>query len=366
MPTVAELAEIEARSPQRRAVSAREQIFTGTISASYRERALMSPREQEMLQTRSSFYAVAPGASLRFPLRRRDPPASELNGPLGVRPWPTEWPKTIGDKATHVRSPRSLAPWRCEAMPRWWSEREPPAGKRPELTPEQVAEVNGVVGQLRATLAKNLNRIIDTFREFDVDKSNAVDKKEWRKACVRLGVSARESALNNTFDVFDIDGSGTLDYKEVNRSLRRKMQDPSHRDQSIKWVGLQHNDPEVVAFHENLKARQLKALAAEPHEPVAPFPPPGPRPSTVAETPKRATRFSASMTDATTEASTMSPRLKMAKDVNGRAVFALPPSLSPRQLEEIFERTNAALVSKGIHVEQHRTRKGRVLVSPRA
>ena len=67
------------------------------------------------------------------------------------------------------------------------------------------AEVDGVQGQLRGILAKNLNRMIDTFREFDVDKSGSVDRKEFCRALVRLGVTARQAALDATFRTFDME-----------------------------------------------------------------------------------------------------------------------------------------------------------------
>jgi len=86
---------------------------------------------------------------------------------------------------------------------------------------------NGFV-QLKMAVAKNLNRTIDTFREFDEDQSGTVDKREFRLGLQKLGIPGHEAAFDEIFDSIDRDRSGYLDYHELNRHLRRRSRDPSH------------------------------------------------------------------------------------------------------------------------------------------
>ncbi|KOO28075.1 calmodulin 2-like protein [Chrysochromulina tobinii] len=88
-----------------------------------------------------------------------------------------------------------------------------------ELTPAQKASVAGVIGQLKMALAKNLHRIIDTFREFDEDQSGKIDKREFRSALQKLGVVAHKSHYDLTFDSFDSDRSGRLTMAEFGHGL---------------------------------------------------------------------------------------------------------------------------------------------------
>ena len=113
-------------------------------------------------------------------------------------------------------------------IPAWWVNRKVEVAKPLELTPEQKASVAGVIGQIKMKLAQNLNRMIDTFREFDEDQSGKIDKREFQLALRKLGIVAHKSAFDNTFDTFDDDRSGTLEYHELNNKLRRRVDDPSH------------------------------------------------------------------------------------------------------------------------------------------
>ena len=106
-------------------------------------------------------------------------------------------------------------------------------GGEASLTPEQRASVADVIGQLKMALAKNLHRIMDTFREFDEDQSGKIDKREFRLALQKLGIVAHKSEYDLTFDSLDNDRSGTLEYHELHEHLRRRAGDPSQRDASL-------------------------------------------------------------------------------------------------------------------------------------
>ena len=103
---------------------------------------------------------------------------------------------------------------------------EPPPSQLPP--PDQSSSVAGILGQLKMELAKNLNRMIDTFREFDEDGSGKINKREFRLALQKLGIVAHKSTCDLTFDSLDNDRSGTIEYEELNTHLRRRAGDPSH------------------------------------------------------------------------------------------------------------------------------------------
>ena len=54
------------------------------------------------------------------------------------------------------------------------------------------------------------------------DHSGAIDKREWRQAILKLGVTAHKAALDATFDFFDKDGSGSLSYRELDEKIKAR------------------------------------------------------------------------------------------------------------------------------------------------
>ena len=75
--------------------------------------------------------------------------------------------------------------------------------------------------QLRELLTANAVRVIDLFREWDEDGNGLVDKKEFRKAMVALGVDADcddavastySGAPDSWYDGVDADCGGDSDY----------------------------------------------------------------------------------------------------------------------------------------------------------
>lgn len=123
-----------------------------------------------------------------------------------------------------------MSTWRHEQSPQWASEIAPTVRPRTALTADEQAQVDGVVGQLRVKLAKNLNRTVDTFRQWDVDASGSISKREFREALTAMGITARKAAFEKTFDTLDGDLSGSIDYRELNAQMRRKTDGPSFGD----------------------------------------------------------------------------------------------------------------------------------------
>mmetsp|Transcript_45103 Transcript_45103/g.118274 ORF Transcript_45103/g.118274 Transcript_45103/m.118274 type:complete len:406 (-) Transcript_45103:439-1656(-) len=80
-----------------------------------------------------------------------------------------------------------------------------------------------VTDMLRDALAKNMVRIIDLFRDWDEDANGLIDKVEFFKGIVALGVDAAREEASDLFDTFDIDKGGFIEYKELNKLLRQRV-----------------------------------------------------------------------------------------------------------------------------------------------
>ena len=76
--------------------------------------------------------------------------------------------------------------------------------------------------QLKDALQKNLARVMDLFRELDVDSNGMVSIMEFRQALPLLfgPDGCPEEVADELFVSFDKDGGGTVDYRELQRALR--------------------------------------------------------------------------------------------------------------------------------------------------
>ena len=70
-------------------------------------------------------------------------------------------------------------------------------------------------------LARMAGRVSDLFDMFDVDKNGLIDKKEFRAACLHLGITYPPDVIDQVFALLDEDGSGSLEHMEVIRTARR-------------------------------------------------------------------------------------------------------------------------------------------------
>ena len=80
--------------------------------------------------------------------------------------------------------------------------------------------------QLRTMLSQNLVRVIDLFRDWDEDANGLIDRSEFQRGMVALGVEASAEEAGRLFDEFDKDGGGTIEYAELNSLLRRRVESP--------------------------------------------------------------------------------------------------------------------------------------------
>lgn len=70
-------------------------------------------------------------------------------------------------------------------------------------------------------LARMAGRVSDLFDMFDVDKNGLIDKKEFRAACLHVGITYPPDVIDQVFALLDEDGSGSLEHMEVIRTARR-------------------------------------------------------------------------------------------------------------------------------------------------
>ena len=160
-----------------------------------------------------------------YRLRQRRTP---IEFGLSKVPMPITWEPTFAPPRAPLMKGHGMPQWRLgygsdpQRIPDWWARRQHEMPQPLELTPEQKAAVDGLISQIKVALARNLNRMIDTFREFDEDYSGKIDTREFRLALHKLGIVAHKSAFDNTFDTLDHDRSGTIDYKELNNHFRRE------------------------------------------------------------------------------------------------------------------------------------------------
>lgn len=104
-----------------------------------------------------------------------------------------------------------------------------PAAKMPSIPPAQAPTVSAetvaaAMGELRAALLSNLQRVIDGFRALDANGDGTVSKREFCHAVGALPALARypTAALAQLFDALDADGSGVIEISEIKSLLRRK------------------------------------------------------------------------------------------------------------------------------------------------
>ena len=109
----------------------------------------------------------------------------------------------------------------------------PERAKTPEEDKKKTArQKKGILGdvdfdedrplgeQLKEALTKNAIRVLDLFREWDVNGDGEVSKKEFRDAMPKLGFELPVKVIDDLFDSQDPDGSGVMDLKELQKMLR--------------------------------------------------------------------------------------------------------------------------------------------------
>ncbi|KOO22403.1 voltage dependent ion channel [Chrysochromulina tobinii] len=89
---------------------------------------------------------------------------------------------------------------------------------------QAVGGVNSVQQEIRLALAANHAKVLDLFRQWDVDGDGTVRKPELRKAVALLGYDVPNVEVDKLFESFDRDGGGAIEYKELQRVIRRQAE----------------------------------------------------------------------------------------------------------------------------------------------
>ena len=91
-------------------------------------------------------------------------------------------------------------------------------GRLPDHSP------NRLEGDLKAKLAKNLTRVMDLFRETDVNGDGSISMQEFRATIAKdPTLDATEAELQELYAAIDADASDSISFKELNRVLRRSI-----------------------------------------------------------------------------------------------------------------------------------------------
>eukprot|EP00928_Gymnodinium_smaydae_P083223 TRINITY_DN6646_c0_g3_i1.p1 TRINITY_DN6646_c0_g3~~TRINITY_DN6646_c0_g3_i1.p1 ORF type:complete len:2452 (-),score=696.63 TRINITY_DN6646_c0_g3_i1:107-7033(-) len=117
-------------------------------------------------------------------------------------------------KSSPPRSPKAKAEAKVKAAPD-----SPPQA---ELTKEERLRE-----RLRQGIQAKRGRVIDTFRDYDIDGSGAIDKSEFVAMLEALELDFTSEDVSALLAYFDPDGSGTVEYREFRNALKK---DDSHSD----------------------------------------------------------------------------------------------------------------------------------------
>ena len=169
---------------------------------------------------------------LRHPLRRLVPPSDRG---LDPRPRTICWEEKKGGGAGmvhHYMAPKLVPQWRYgRTPPQWWIQQVKIKRMLQELKPPLSIDAAELKQLLKVKLAEHLDRVVDTFRQWDTDNSGTISAHEFYAACrTGLGISGyRREFFDELFNKMDADNSGEIEYKELNAHLRRRVEDPSFR-----------------------------------------------------------------------------------------------------------------------------------------
>ena len=93
-------------------------------------------------------------------------------------------------------------------------------------TPKDLGELNFDTFAEHVRHSGN-KRVLDFFRELDIDDSGEISSSEFGKAVMKMGfISATKEEVAATFAALDSDGSGKVPYKELDKRIRETRKLP--------------------------------------------------------------------------------------------------------------------------------------------
>ena len=85
---------------------------------------------------------------------------------------------------------------------------------------DEGPDAKPVSEQIAAALRKNSARVLDLFRDWDVDGDGEVSLQEFRRAMPALGLVVPQADIDSLFKSWDKDGGGALNLRELQKILR--------------------------------------------------------------------------------------------------------------------------------------------------
>ena len=83
------------------------------------------------------------------------------------------------------------------------------------------------LGEVRALLGANRDRVVNIFRSWDFDNSSSISLAELRRALAALSIPINKRALRSLFREMDASGSGSVDFSELRAFLKPKLYEDS-------------------------------------------------------------------------------------------------------------------------------------------
>jgi len=117
--------------------------------------------------------------------------------------------------------------------------------------------------QLRAVLIETSVKLIDLFREWDIDGNGALDKKELRQAVAALGYEAPRKDVDALFDSIDDDGTGLIEFEEFKKALKATDTAKAMADKAKAEKAAAAKEAEKQAKEAAAKAQAAKEAAAK-------------------------------------------------------------------------------------------------------
>lgn len=105
----------------------------------------------------------------------------------------------------------------------------------------------------------------DIASQWDASGDGEIDKKEFRRNVLALGVTASPSGIDAIFDGLDVDGGGSLDMRELQKALRQFIGEADARRNNVRVVGL-----ELITIFKALRRAQAEYEADLKAEGLAP------------------------------------------------------------------------------------------------
>ena len=129
--------------------------------------------------------------------------------------------------------------------------------------PAAAQAADGAFRAVRASLDQKLRRVIDLFREVDVNDDGVLSRAELTEVFQRAGLSAHHVDLDLMFATLDANTDGKVSYDELQRALRKARSDTHAASEVLKApMGACPRSPSRAAAVPSPKLRPVRQVYA--------------------------------------------------------------------------------------------------------